>query len=140
MKLTTFFLLIGILTVTARGFSQQARFDLSLQNGTLQALFQEIENQSEYNFFYKDDRLIFQSETLENIASKLERWYDVRIHIQDEELKQYRYTGEFAHKETLIQVMEILNLTTPIEFTFEKNDVYIKKMKTRVLYQIHFSP
>ncbi len=57
MKLTTFFLLIGILTVTARGFSQQARFDLSLQNGTLQALFQEIENQSEYNFFYKDDQI-----------------------------------------------------------------------------------
>ncbi len=86
---------------------------------------------TELHTAWKDDRLIFQSETLENIASKLERWYDVRIHIQDEELKQYRYTGEFAHKETLIQVMEILNLTTPIEFTFEKNDVYIKKMKRK---------
>ncbi len=78
---------------------------------------------------WKDDRLIFQSETLENIAYKLERWYDVKIHIQDEELKSYSYTGEFAHKETLPQVMEILNLTTPIHFTFEKNDLYIDKVR-----------
>lgn len=77
---------------------------------------------------WKDDRLIFQSETLENIAYKLERWYDVKIHIEDEELKSYCYTGEFAHKETLSQVMEILNLTTPIHFTFEKNDLYINKV------------
>ena len=83
---------------------------------------------TELHTAWKDDRLVFQSETLEYIAYKLERWYDVKIHIQDEELKSYCYTGEFAHKETLSQVMEILNLTTPILFTFEKNDVYINKV------------
>jgi len=83
---------------------------------------------TELHTAWKDDRLVFQSETLENIAYKLERWYDVQIHIQDEELKSYCYTGEFAHKETLPQVMEILNLTTPILFTIEKNDVYINKV------------
>jgi len=76
---------------------------------------------------WKDDLLVFQSETLENITYRLERWYDVRIHIEDEELKQYRYTGKFAHKETLNQVLEILSLTTPIDYTFEQNDLYIKK-------------
>ena len=77
---------------------------------------------------WKDDRLIFQSETFENIAYKLERWYDVKIHIQNEKLKKYRYTGKFVHKETLNQVMEILNLTTPINYTFEQNDLYIDKV------------
>ena len=76
---------------------------------------------------WKEDRLVFRSETLENIAYKLERWYDVNIHIQDEELMNYRYTGEFAHKETLTQVLEILYLTTPITYTFKQNDVYIEK-------------
>jgi len=76
---------------------------------------------------WKDDLLVFQSETLENITYKLERWYDVRIHIEDEELKDYRYTGKFAHKETLNQVLEILRLTTPINYTFERNDLYIEK-------------
>lgn len=77
---------------------------------------------------WKDDWLIFQSETFENIAYKLERWYDVKIHIQNEELKKYRYTGKFMHKETLNQVMEILNLTTLINYTFEQNDLYIDKV------------
>ncbi len=57
MKLTTFFFLISILSVTARGYSQHARLDLSLQNASLQELFLEIEKQSEFNFFYKDDQI-----------------------------------------------------------------------------------
>jgi ferric-dicitrate binding protein FerR (iron transport regulator) len=74
---------------------------------------------------WKNDRLIFQSETFENICYRLERWFDVKIHIQNEELKNYRYTGKFLHKETINQVLEILNLTTPINYTFKQNDLYI---------------
>jgi ferric-dicitrate binding protein FerR (iron transport regulator) len=77
---------------------------------------------------WKDDLLVFKSETFENIAYKLERWYDVKIHIQNEELKDYRYTGKFEHKETLNQVLEILNLTTPINYKFKQNDLYIEKV------------
>jgi len=57
MKLTTFFFLISILSVAARGYSQHARLNLSLQNASIQELFQEIEKQSEFNFFYKDDQI-----------------------------------------------------------------------------------
>lgn len=57
MKLTTFFLLVCILSVAAKGYSQQARFDLSLKNASIQELFLEIEKQSEFNFFYKDDQI-----------------------------------------------------------------------------------
>jgi len=77
---------------------------------------------------WKEDKLIFQSETFENIAYKLERWYDVKIHVQDEDLRKDRYTGKFEHKETLNQVLEILNLTTPINYTFRQNDLYIDKV------------
>ncbi|MCH7657371.1 MAG: FecR family protein [Bacteroidetes bacterium] len=77
---------------------------------------------------WKDDRLIFQSETFENICYKLERWYDVKIHVRNEELKKYRYTGKFVHKETINQVLEILNLTTPINYTFKQNDLFIDKV------------
>ncbi|MCK4679087.1 MAG: FecR family protein [Bacteroidales bacterium] len=77
---------------------------------------------------WKDDRLIFQSETFENICYKLERWYDVKIHVRNEELKKYRYTGKFVHKETINQVLEILKLTTPINYTFIQNDLYIDKV------------
>ncbi len=77
---------------------------------------------------WKDDRLIFQSETFENICYKLERWYDVKIHVQNEGLKKYCYTGKFVHKETINQVLEIIKLTTPINYTFKQNDLYIDKV------------
>jgi len=57
MKLTTFFLLVCILSAAAKGYSQQARFDLTLRNASIQELFLEIEKQSEFNFFYKDDQI-----------------------------------------------------------------------------------
>ena len=57
MKLTTFFFLIGILSVNAKGYSQNTRLDLSLENASIQQLFLEIEKQSEFNFFYKDDQI-----------------------------------------------------------------------------------
>jgi len=57
MKLTTFFFLISIMSVAAKGYSQHARLNLSLQNASIQELFQEIEKQSEFNFFYKDDQI-----------------------------------------------------------------------------------
>lgn len=57
MKLTTFFFLISILSIAAKGYSQHARLNLSLQNASIKELFQEIEKQSEFNFFYKDDQI-----------------------------------------------------------------------------------
>ena len=96
-------------------------------NGKEQILISSKVN-IELHTAWKDDLLVFQSETFENIAYKLERWYDVKIHIQNEELKDYRYTGKFTHKETLNQVLEILNLTTPIKYTFKQNDLYIEKV------------
>ena len=80
---------------------------------------------------WKDDRLIFQSETFENICYRLERWYDVKIHIQNEDLKKDRYTGKFVHKETINQVLEIIKLTTPINYMFKQNDLYIDKLEDK---------
>jgi len=57
MKLSTFILLVSVLSVTARGYSQEARLDVSLKDATIQELFNEIEEQSEFNFFYKDDQI-----------------------------------------------------------------------------------
>lgn len=75
---------------------------------------------------WKDDMLVFQSETLENITYKLERWYDVEVYIENEELKNCRYTGKFEHKETLSQLLEILSLTTPIHYTIDQNVVFLE--------------
>ena len=39
----------------------------------------------------------------------------------DTDLKTHRYTGKFVNNETLDQVLEAINLTTPIQYNINKN-------------------
>ena len=52
MNLTAFFLMATFLQVSAGGYSQ--KISISLKNVPVEKLFKEIENQSEYRFFYNE--------------------------------------------------------------------------------------
>jgi len=73
---------------------------------------------------WKDGKIIFVNETFENLSVTLERWFDIKIHIENESLKKIRFTGTFE-KETIEQILNIMRLTTPIKYTMNKNDIYI---------------
>ena len=74
---------------------------------------------------WKEQKLYFTSETFDEIATKLERWYGVTIHLQNDELMNERFTGKFTHNEPLAQVLEAIKITTPISYSIKLNDVYI---------------
>jgi len=78
---------------------------------------------------WKDQKLYFTSETFDEIATKLERWYGVTIHLQSDELINERFTGKFTHNEPLVQVLEAIKITTPISYSIKLNDVYINLRK-----------
>ncbi|MBN1414632.1 MAG: FecR family protein [Bacteroidales bacterium] len=75
---------------------------------------------------WKDHLLVFDNETLEEIALKMSRWYKVQVDILDPELKTYRYTGKFINNESLDQVLEAINLTTPIQYDIDQNSIQIR--------------
>lgn len=56
IKLTTAFLLLGMMVVSAEGFSQK-RLTVVVNEGTLNDLFLQIQEQSDYLIFYRDDVL-----------------------------------------------------------------------------------
>jgi len=74
---------------------------------------------------WKDGRLVFKREKFEDLAIKLERWYDVKIHFLDEKIKNYVFTGVFD-RETVDQAMEALRLSS--------GKTYSYKMKYRDIY------
>jgi ferric-dicitrate binding protein FerR (iron transport regulator) len=78
---------------------------------------------------WKEQKLYFTSETFDEIATKLERWYGVTIHLQSDDLMNERFTGKFTHNEPLVQVLEAIKITTPIKYTIKLNDVYINSRK-----------
>jgi transmembrane sensor len=76
---------------------------------------------------WKDQMLVFADETFEDIAVKMERWFNMKIRIEDNLLKQERYTGKFVHNETVYEVLEAIKLTTPIVYTVKNEEIVIKR-------------
>ena len=77
---------------------------------------------------WKYNILVFKNEKLEDVARKLERWYDVEIIINDDELKKLRFTGTFE-KESIEQAMKALSLSriNQLKYKIEKNKIIISK-------------
>ncbi|HEX8462866.1 MAG TPA: FecR family protein [Segetibacter sp.] len=70
------------------------------------------------------NKLAFESETLEDVARKIERWYGVKIIIKDENLKEAEFTGVFED-EGLEEVLEALKLTGDFNYSIARKEVLI---------------
>lgn len=62
-----------------------------------------------------NNKLVFRDETFEDLAVKMERWYDVKIEISDPRLKQARLNGIFE-SETILQALEALTISIPFRY------------------------
>jgi hypothetical protein len=62
------------------------------------------------------------------VCKKLERWYNVKIDIQDEKIKQETYTAIFDG-ETLLNVLTALKVADKLDFTITNNEVSIYTKK-----------
>jgi len=76
---------------------------------------------------WRENQLIFSDETFEEIAAKMELWYNVSILIADEELKQVRYAGKFIHNETINEVLEVIKATTPLNYSISNEQIVITR-------------
>jgi len=73
---------------------------------------------------WKESNWYIESETLHELAVKLERRYNVTINI-DEALKKYRFTGTIKD-ETLEQILNYMKLSAPIHFNVDGRNVNIQ--------------
>ena len=72
-------------------------------------------------FSWKDGKLIFNKEPMDEVAKRLSRWFNVDIQIKDSELYDLTYTATFVN-ETLPQVMELIALVTPVKYSISKRE------------------
>ncbi len=97
----------------------------------------EIERpgQPEQIFSWVENRLVFQSQKLSDLSSRMARWYNARIEIRDSSLKEVRFTGAFEN-ETLGQALEALSVAEPFYYLIRKDRVVIDSKpigeKTRI--------
>ncbi|NCA80409.1 MAG: DUF4974 domain-containing protein, partial [Sphingobacteriia bacterium] len=87
---------------------------------------------------WKDGKLVFDNEPIEQIAQRLSRMFNVEVQV-DDEVRKYKYTVTFVD-EPLFQILELLSVATPISYqalprtknpdgTFSKQRILIERKK-----------
>ena len=100
MKLKIFFLLVSLGTLQAAGYSQDSRFNLKKNDVSLTEVLQELQQQSEYRFFYQKD--IFQQADRVNVDMK-----NVSLRqILDEVLIRHGFSYEMIDKVITIRKIQ----------------------------------
>jgi transmembrane sensor len=73
-----------------------------------------------------DNKLVFQDESFADLAVRMERWYGVKIEFRDPQIPRERLYGTFT-RETIQEALELLQITTPFQFSIKSNSIIISK-------------
>ncbi len=98
MKLLTFLLFAGSMTLSASSYSQKTKINLQLQNSTLGEIFNSIEKSSEFIFFYNDEAVNdnirksvdLSGENIEKILEQLLVGTNIAYKIDDRQVFLYK--------------------------------------------------
>lgn len=64
---------------------------------------------------WKDGKLVFRNDSMEELARRISRWYNVDVEISGEGLREYRFRGVFED-DPLEEVLRLLKITSPIDY------------------------
>ena len=107
MKLTTFLMLIALISVKASVYSQNVWLNIDIQNKTVKDVLNEIEEQSEFFFLYNDRKvdvqrkvnLEIENEKIEDVLDALFEETNTSYVIKDRQIVLYSETKEENSKE-----------------------------------------
>jgi ferric-dicitrate binding protein FerR (iron transport regulator) len=64
---------------------------------------------------WTEGKLVFRSDSMSEVARRIERWYNVQVEIMDEELEKYSFRATFED-DPLEEVLKFLGMTSPIRY------------------------
>jgi ferric-dicitrate binding protein FerR (iron transport regulator) len=68
---------------------------------------------------WKEGKLVFRNENMQQVARRLSRWYNAEVVVADRQLDAYTFHATFID-EPLDEVLKLISITTPISYTEEK--------------------
>ena len=92
-----------------------------------------VDTNTDFYTSWKEGKVVFKSESFEEIVHKLERWYNVEINFEDPGLKRLTFSGTFLKYKPIEQVFSSICIMNPmIGFKMEnrveqKNRIIIYK-------------
>ena len=95
----------------ASGVVMKPNERLVLKEGTLNINKTDAEKYAAW----KEGKLVFRGDTMDEVARRIGRWYNVEVEVVDEELKKYSIRGIFQD-DSLEEVIQYLSMTSPIRY------------------------
>lgn len=74
------------------------------------------------------NRLEFRGDRFDELAKKLERWYNITIHFEEEQARTLVFNGSLE-TETVQEAFRALSIAVPFRFDIKGNEVYIRSLK-----------
>lgn len=101
MKLTSFLILLFAFTVSASSYSQTTKLNIQVKNGSFIDVLKQIENQSEFYFYYNNDEIrnirevsiSISGKRIEEVLDQLLRGTDLEYQIIDRYIALKRKSG-----------------------------------------------
>ncbi len=86
---------------------------------------------------WKEGKLVFRNDPIEEVAKKLGRWYNVDIEVNQSPGTDFRLRATFVD-EDIEEVLRLLKLTFPIDYSFEKRkkDAEGKFAKRKIILNV----
>ena len=78
---------------------------------------------------WKEARFMLLNHSLENIMTRLARWYNIDIFWENPEVKEYHFSGELARYEDFTEILRMLELATRVHFEVKDRTVFVRKIE-----------
>jgi transmembrane sensor len=72
------------------------------------------------------NKLVFEDERFADLAVRMERWYNIKITIASDKLKDFRISGSFVN-ETAEEAVQVLQLLVPFSYSIHQNEIKIMR-------------
>lgn len=72
------------------------------------------------------NKLEFDNELFEDLAPKMENWYNIKIHFQDAQIRKRRFSG-MIEKETLVQTLDAMKLSGHFTYEIKGDELWLKE-------------
>lgn len=113
-----------ILAANGKGTADAATRNLEEKLITIDTALKENER-PETAWIY--NRLEFRDEDFRSLARKMERWYNITVHFEDEKVKDLVFSGSIEN-ESVEQAFKALKAAVPFSYSVKANAVFIRSL------------
>jgi ferric-dicitrate binding protein FerR (iron transport regulator) len=105
--------------------NEQNTIAKKLESLSITTLSKNIPDSSRVETAWIYGRLVFDGDSFETLAEKMERWYNIKITIQNQSISNNRFSGVFE-KENVEEAFKALQLITMFKYDIHDNEILIK--------------